>query len=105
MKVIWPLIVSPLNVAMPELLVVADPLLTEPAVFVVKAVTVTPAVGTGLFAASNNCTDGCVASGTPLCALTDGSVAKLMCVAGPGVAVSVNVTGLPFRPVAVAVIV
>jgi len=66
-------------------------------------VTTTPLSFTGLLFASCSWSTGCRANVTPLCALLDGAVVITSFVAVPAVPVAVNVTGLPVKPLAVAV--
>src|SRR2546430_17058351 len=68
----------------------------------IAAVTVTPAWLTALPLASRNCTTGCRANATPLCAVADGAVLIVSCVAAPAVAVALKLTGDP-APVACTV--
>src|SRR5437773_1120167 len=46
---------------------------------------------------------GCCKKATPLCTVADGCVVIASLAAGPAMALAVNVTGLPFNPVDVAV--
>jgi len=70
-----------------------------PAPVAIAAVTVTPAWFTGLFAPSRSCTTGCWANATPLCAVVDGCVVTVSCVAAPAPTVIVpELAGV--RPVA-----
>src|SRR2546427_4041121 len=65
----------------------------------IAAVTTTPAWLTGLPDPSRSCTTGCWANATPLCAVADGWVVTLSCVAAPAVIVmAVELTAV--RPVA-----
>ena len=99
-----PLSVSPLKLAAPLPVVVAEALASvPPGPLATTAVTVTPLWLTGLPLASCSCTTGCWANGAPLCALLEGSVVIASFAAAPAVAVAVKVTGLPVSPVALAV--
>ncbi len=78
---------------------VTGTMLPPPAV--TAKVTATPA--TGLLSASRTSTDGATATGSPTVSDWVVSEFDVICDAAPAVPVAVNVTGLPVRPVAVAV--
>ena len=80
-----PVIVSPLNVAVPDAFVVAVAFVSVPAPPVMDAVTTTPAVATLLPVASLSCTTGCAESATPFVAVDDATVVRASCVPVPAV--------------------
>ena len=103
---VTPLIANPVNVALPVASVVAvaglklaaEPVLTF-------TVTTTPARATGFPRLSTSCTTGTGLIVTPLCALAGGCVTMVILFATPAAPVALKVTGLPVRPVEVAVMV
>ena len=98
-----PLIASPLNVASPFALVTAVPLLSVADPLVTDTETVMPDLETALPNASLSWTAGCGESAAPFVALEGGAIVKVSAAPVPASAVALNVTGLPARPLAVAV--
>ncbi len=78
-----PVSVRPANVAAPPEPVTAVAPVTAGPPPTTEAVTVTPAVATGLPAPSRTCTCGWAASAMPLCDEPDGAVVNVSCAAGP----------------------
>src|SRR3989442_1100580 len=82
----------------PSVVAVSVPPSVPPPV-AIAAVTTTPAWLTAYPDPSRSCTTGCWAKATPLCAVADGSVVTVNCVAVPAVMV-ITVELTPVRPVA-----